>query len=76
MKPGDVVKLGTRVEVRNRFDGAWSTGFVLEEEQVDDNGRARWRKVRRASDGMVLPEEFAALDVRKERTRGNSTWWY
>ena len=64
------------MEVRNRFDGSWSTGFVLEEEARDDSGRAVWRRVRRASDGMVIPAEFRPTDVRRERDRARSTWWY
>jgi hypothetical protein len=44
---------GTRVEVRNRFDGSWAPGFELAEPN-DDRG---WH-VRRLSDGSVLPSPF------------------
>ena len=67
---------GTRVEVRNRFDGSWSTGFLLEQEETDESGRPQWRRVRRQSDGMVLPEQFRPADVRRVRDRARSTWWY
>ena len=70
------MKPGTRVEVRSRFDGSWSTGFALEEEGTDDEGRAAWRTVRRISDGVVLPQRFDPLDVRRERQRARPTWWY
>ena len=70
------MKPGTRVEVRSRFDGSWSTGFALEEEGTDDEGRVTWRTVRRISDGVVLPQRFHPLDVRRERHRGRETWWY
>jgi hypothetical protein len=57
----------TRVEVRNNFDGSWSKGFEVAE--VTERGY----RIRRASDGSVLPTEFEATEVRKERRRDN--WW-
>jgi len=71
-----VVKHGTRVEVRNRFDGSWSAGFLIEDAVPDDTGRVRTVTVTRASDGMVLPQPFPVSEVRRERHRGRSTWWY
>ena len=59
---------GTRVEVRNRFDGSWARGFVVA--SVDDDGRYR---ITRRSDGDVLPTTFDRDDVRRERRR--ETWW-
>lgn len=58
---------GTRVEVRNRFDGAWARGF-----EVASSESGRYRVVR-LSDGDVLPVTFDAEDVRRERSR--ETWW-
>src|SRR3954452_10266547 len=46
------VRPGTRVEVRSRFEAAWSRGFEVAE-QVDA-ARPRY-KVRRRSDGSILP---------------------
>ena len=57
----------TRVEVRNNFDGTWSRGFEVAE--VTDAGYL----IRRSSDRSVLPTEFDADAVRKERRRSN--WW-
>lgn len=59
---------GTRVEVRNRFDGSWSRGFEVA--SVDEDGRYR---IRRRSDGDLLPTPFERDDVRRERKR--QTWW-
>lgn len=59
---------GTRVEVRNRFDGRWARGF-----EVIGHGPDGYR-VRRLSGGDELPTPFAEQDVRRERRRG--TWWY
>ncbi len=59
---------GTKVEVRNRFDGTWAGGFVVD--GTDDEGR--YRVVRR-SDGAALPSPFDRDDLRRERTR--QTWW-
>ena len=60
---------GTRVDVRNRFVGAWSHGFEVAE-HVDDGYR-----VRRLSDGSVLPDVFPSDDIRPER-RKQGLWWY
>jgi hypothetical protein len=47
------------VEVRNRYDGGWAGGF-----QVAEQTPSGYR-LRRLSDGAVLPEEFPAEDVRQ-----------
>jgi hypothetical protein len=62
---------GTRVEVRTRFDDSWGRGFEIAE--VVEEGVPRYR-VRRRSDGSVLPTLFSDEDVREERRR--SMWWY
>ena len=61
---------GTRVEVRDRFRGSWSRGFEL----VEPDGEGY--RVRRVSDGSVLPAVFDADDVRVERRRRQGLWWY
>jgi hypothetical protein len=58
-----------RVEVRRRFDQRWARGFEVID--VTDEGY----RVKRLSDGMEIPTEFAPEDVRRERKR-NSMWWY
>jgi hypothetical protein len=50
------------VEVRNRFDGSWSHGFEVMETAGDDVSGPKFR-LRRLSDGYVLPEWFAADDI-------------
>jgi hypothetical protein len=57
----------TRVEIRSTYDGSWGKGFEVAE--VTDGGY----RIRRASDGSVLPTEFEPDEVRKERRRDN--WW-
>ncbi len=66
----DVLEPGTRVEVRDRFRGSWARGFELAE--VDEGGL----RVRRLSDGAVLPVVFDPDDVRVERRRKQGLWWY
>ena len=61
------LRKGTKVEVRNRFDGSWARGFEVAEQEADHY------LVMRLSDGEVLPVPFDADDVRRERTR--QTWW-
>ena len=60
---------GDKVEVRSRFNAQWARGF-----QVVDVTENRVR-VRRASDGEILPAEFDEEDVRKARKRANDFWW-
>jgi hypothetical protein len=57
---------GTKVEVRERFSGSWTRGFIVETNTGDGY------TLTRRSDGEVLPGTFAAADVRRER---KSMWW-
>jgi hypothetical protein len=67
------VQPGTRIEVRSRFDDRWARGFeVVEVVEPNHNDHPRYR-VRRRSDGSVLPVLFEDDDVREERRR--SMWW-
>ena len=50
--------VGTVVEVRERFRGRWSRGFVITESTVDGY------LLRRLSDRSVLPTRFTWADVR------------
>ena len=50
--------IGTRVEVRSRYRGAWCNGFEIEERT--DEGY--W--LRRESDRYLLPSPFIADDIR------------
>jgi len=47
-----------RVEVRNHFDGAWSSGFEVDARRPDGYS------LRRLSDRVVLPRIFTACDIR------------
>jgi hypothetical protein len=60
---------GTKVDVRNRFQGTWVRGFEVAE--VTEGGY----RIRRMSDGSVLGELFSRDDVRRERTR-QGFWWH
>ena len=64
----EALTIGDRVEVRNRFDAQWARGFEVVE--ADDEGV----RVKRLSDGEVLPVVFSGDDVRPERKR-SSMWW-
>lgn len=67
--PDAPLEVGTRVEVKSRFDGHWTRGFELS--AVDQAGY----RVRRLSDGSELPAVFAADEIRTERHR-HGLWWY
>jgi hypothetical protein len=51
---------GTPVQVRDRFEFAFRSGF-----EVSEATGAGYR-LRRRSDGVELPMEFAATDVRQD----------
>jgi len=59
---------GTDVEVRSAFERDWSHGFVVDERT--DTGY----RLRRHSDGSLLPVVFPFDDVR--RARKSSMWWF
>ncbi len=67
--PADPLPVGTKVEVRRRFDQHWARGFEVAGYVGDD-----LYQLRRLSDGEVLPVAFTAESLRKERKK--STWWY
>ena len=69
--PSPAMEQGTRVEVRSRFDDRWSRGFEVAE--VVDEGDTAQYKLRRRSDGSVLPALFVDDEVREEKKR--SMWW-
>jgi hypothetical protein len=60
---------GTKVDVRNRYQGTWVRGFEVAD--VTETGY----RIRRLSDGSVLPELFVRDDVRRERKR-QGFWWH
>ena len=60
----ELIAVGTPVEVRSRFVGSWSRGF-----EVADHRDGRYR-IKRLSDGSVLPDEF---DPRRSARSGAGT---
>jgi hypothetical protein len=64
----DTLSAGDKVEVRRKFDAQWAKGFEVAE--ATETGF----RVRRLSDGEILPVEFGEHDVRKESHR-NDFWW-
>jgi hypothetical protein len=57
------VRQGEGVQVRNRFDGNWVYGFEVAD--VEDGDDERLFRLRRRSDGVVLPALFRETDVRE-----------
>ena len=58
------LRTGTPVDVRSRFVGSWSRGFEVAE-QVAERGY----RLRRVSDGTVLPDVFSDDEIRPQRQR-------
>jgi hypothetical protein len=67
--PRSTLAPGTKVDVRNRYQGTWVRGFEVAE--VTGGGY----RIRRLSDGSVLGELFSRDDVRRERRR-QGFWWH
>jgi hypothetical protein len=67
------VRPGTRVEVRSRFESRWTRGFEVADLVEREGQREPMYKVRRRSDGSILPVDFPETDLREENRR--STWW-
>jgi hypothetical protein len=69
-KPGEYrvagPEIGDLVEVATRFTGSWSGGFVVAD--VDQH----CYRLRRLSDGQLLPISFAAHELRADRRRGDA----
>lgn len=53
------IPVGTDVEVRNRYSASWSAGFELVAAEADAY------RVRRRSDGHVLPVAFPRDAIRR-----------
>ena len=66
------MKPGTKVEVRDRFDRRWTRGFEVAE--IVETGEGAGYRIRRLSDGSVLPVVFGADEVRREKKK--DFWWY
>jgi hypothetical protein len=56
-----LLRTGTEVEVLTRYERHWASGFEIA--AVDDD---RFR-LRRQSDGAVLPASFSANEIRPRR---------
>ena len=60
---------GTGVQVRTRFDGRWATGFEIAD--VHRSGAAPpIYRIRRRSDGRVLPGFFPVDQLRRKLRAG------
>jgi hypothetical protein len=66
------VEAGSRIEVRARFDQRWARGFEVAE--VVREGESERYRVRRRSDGSILPVLFVNDDVREEK-KHSGMWW-
>jgi hypothetical protein len=63
-QPGRLLP-GDRIEVQNRFDGAWSRGFEVVD-VLTGMGTRRYR-IKRLSDGVVLPRLFVEEEIDSAR---------
>ena len=59
VRTGARLAVGDLIEVKNHFDGSWSAGFEVAE-VLSGAGRVRYR-IRRLSDGAVLPRLFVSV---------------
>jgi hypothetical protein len=59
------IEAGSPVAVRSRYDGGWARGFSIAE-VIDKLGEV-WYRIRRDSDGAVMPTLFTYHDVIPDR---------
>lgn len=65
---GEAVARGVAVDVRNRFDGQWTCGFEVADVIGDPKAAGRpCYRLRRVSDGALLPVWFSADEVSQPR---------
>jgi len=64
------IDTGAPVEVRGRYDGGWCAGFEVAD-RVETDASAVAYRLRRVSDGAVLPALFADDDVIAARGPSN-----
>jgi hypothetical protein len=65
------IQPGSSVDVRSRFDGAWCGGFAIAEVVIfveGEDASPRYR-LRRQSDGAVLPKLFTPHEVVPARAK-------
>jgi hypothetical protein len=60
------IEAGTSIEVRARFDGRWCGGFEVADKIEADAVEVKYR-VRRTSDGAILPVLFTDDDITSAR---------
>ena len=68
------LEVGSHVEVRDRYQGTWSRGFEISAIEISAIGDKGYR-IKRISDGAVLPGTFREDEVRPSRRR-QGLWWY
>ena len=64
-----MVEVGDRVEVHTKFSDSWVGGFEIAE--IIPEGY----RVRRISDGSILPGHTSETDVRPARSRARVASW-
>ena len=68
------IQPGSAVDVRSRFDGTWNGGFAVAEVVTNGEGLTELRyRLRRQSDGAVLPRLFSGQEV--VATAANRRGW-
>ncbi len=61
------LKVGDKVEIKNKFDGDWSGGYVISKIDGDHY------YVTRSSEEVEIPYYFTQDHIRKSKKR--SMWW-
>ena len=64
---GPVIAPGGPVAVRSRFDGRWCSGFEIDDVVDEPASGISGYRLRRQSDGQVLPAVFPMEDIIPDR---------
>lgn len=62
----DVIEVGTPVEVLDRFERTWCPGFIVAAVVPSGDSHHHYR-LRRRSDGEVLPVDFVDREITVDR---------
>ncbi len=65
-------KVGDKVEIKNKFDGDWSSGYIISTITTSQTGETLFF-VKRASEDIEISQHFFLDHIRKSKKK--NMWW-
>jgi hypothetical protein len=66
------LKIGDKVEIKNKFDGDWSRGYIISRVDTSSTGDEIFY-VKRAAEIHEIPQHFTSDHIRKAKKK--NMWW-